>query len=138
MNSILLVHKTPYSFLKKKNFFLFEIIGILIPYNIPTALSIDWRPNIIIANPPIISISSAYLIAICVPNFPASNHKTTQIRLKINNIIRFTLAIAPCEARIKFSMLPKTSKPQKPLQSFIRFILIHLHLFCFSLIYVLQ
>ena len=63
-------------------------------------------------------MSSAYLIAILVPYVPSSNHATTAIMLNPPKIYGSTCATAPCEARIKFSMFPKISKPENGAYSF--------------------
>ena len=57
---------------------------------IPNASSIASIPSNIIATPPIISISSEYLIANFVAYFPNNSHAITKIKDKINSTIWLT------------------------------------------------
>ena len=72
------------------------------------ASSIDWRPNMNIASPPINSITLAYLIATFVPKVPIRNQIITANRLKPPSIIGSTPATAPCDDRTKFSICMET------------------------------
>lgn len=72
---------------------------------------IDWRPSTNIASPPTNSITFEYAIAKLVPIVPIINHIITHIILAIPSFKGLAPFTTPCDAKIKFSMLPNISSP---------------------------